>query len=75
MNWTKKNLSEDSIDKLIALVSIADAEDMMEEDQVAASEEAVLVDSNGHIKIDDAQNHGFYGLSYLIYSYHCGRIN
>lgn len=65
MNWIKKSLSEDSINKLIALVSIADAEEMMDDDQVAQvseeEEKAELVDANGHIKFDDAQNNGFYG--------------
>ena len=69
MNWIKKSLSDDSINKLIALVSIANADDMMDDDQVAQAsekeEEAELVDAYGHIKFDDAQNNGFYGTYYF----------
>lgn len=49
MSWMKTYLSEESIEKLIELVSIAEAQD---DDQVASSEEAEYLDSIDQIQID-----------------------
>lgn len=49
MSWMKTYLSEENIEKLIELVSIADAQD---DDQVASSEEAQNIDSIDYIQID-----------------------